>query len=133
MQHDWFRAEVTSEPLDINAYVSFVSTPAAGAISTFSGVTRDNFDGKAVLRLEYEAYIPMAIKKLEEICMEIKRKWEVSRVAMAHRTGTVLIGEPSVIIAISSAHRKPALEAVHWAIDELKATVPIWKREFFED
>jgi molybdopterin synthase catalytic subunit len=65
MQNDFYKVEVTGNPLDINAYVSFVSSPAAGAVSTFSGVTRDNFDGKAVVRLEYEAYTPMAVKKLE--------------------------------------------------------------------
>ncbi|KAG2450479.1 hypothetical protein HYH02_004980 [Chlamydomonas schloesseri] len=75
----------------------------------------------------------MALKKLQELGQQVQQKWSVCKVAIAHRVGTVLVGEPSVIIAVSSAHRRESLEAVHWAIDELKATVPIWKKEFFED
>ncbi|EFN54497.1 hypothetical protein CHLNCDRAFT_17589, partial [Chlorella variabilis] len=119
--------------LDQARYVSLVSEPAAGAIATFLGVTRDNFQGKATQRLEYEAYVPMAARKLLELCQQACGKWQLCRMAVAHRTGTVLVGEASVIIAVSSAHRREALEACHWAIDELKATIPIWKKEVFED
>ncbi|KAG2493258.1 hypothetical protein HYH03_008396 [Edaphochlamys debaryana] len=125
--------EVTGEDLDINKYVELVADPGAGAISTFSGVTRNNFQGNSVVKLDYEAYVPMAVKKLQELAHQMQSKWSVCKVAIAHRTGTVLVGEPSVIIAVSSAHRRESLEAVHWAIDELKATVPIWKKEYFED
>lgn len=125
--------EVIDVPLDITKYTGLVADPGAGAISTFSGVTRNNFQGKAVVKLEYEAYVPMAVKKLAELAKLVRERWTVTKVAIAHRTGTVLVGEPSVIIAVSSAHRRESLEAVHWLIDELKATVPIWKKEFFED
>lgn len=125
--------EVTGEPLSINHYSQLAADPGAGAISTFTGVTRNNFQGKVVVKLEYEAYTPMALKKLQELCEELHSKWDLIKVAIGHRVGTVAVGEPSVIIAASSAHRRESLEAVHWAIDELKATVPIWKKEFFED
>eukprot|EP00798_Chlamydomonas_sp_ICE-L_P010692 gene10692-12384_t len=125
--------EVTPSPLILSRYVDFVTDPGAGAISTFSGVTRNNFQGKEVSRLEYEAYAPMAEKKLEELCQQAIEKWDLCKIAIAHRTGTVNVEEPSVIIAASSPHRKAAIEAVGWAIDELKATVPIWKKEFFTD
>lgn len=128
----WF-VEVTDQPLDLLKLTQAVTDPAAGAISTFIGTTRNNFENKAVLYLEYEAYVPMAVAKLKELCLAVQQKWQVTHVAMAHRTGTVKVCEASVIIAVSSPHRLAALEAAHWAIDELKATVPIWKKEFFED
>ncbi|KAI3423847.1 hypothetical protein D9Q98_009682 [Chlorella vulgaris] len=125
-------AEVTPDALDQSKYVELVADPGAGAIASFVGVTRNSFQGKATERLEYEAYIPMAAKKLMEVCRQACSKWQVRRMAVAHRTGTVLVGEASVVIAVSSAHRRDALEACHWAIDELKATVPIWKKEIFQ-
>eukprot|EP00199_Chlamydomonas_sp_CCMP681_P006236 CAMPEP_0119102662 /NCGR_PEP_ID=MMETSP1180-20130426/1331_1 /TAXON_ID=3052 ORGANISM="Chlamydomonas cf sp, Strain CCMP681" /NCGR_SAMPLE_ID=MMETSP1180 /ASSEMBLY_ACC=CAM_ASM_000741 /LENGTH=194 /DNA_ID=CAMNT_0007086987 /DNA_START=18 /DNA_END=605 /DNA_ORIENTATION=- len=125
--------EVSASPLDLMGLYQRVSDPGAGAISTFIGVTRNNFGGKEVLRLEYEAYVPMALKKLQEVCEALNQRWEVIQVAVAHRIGVVSVGEASVIIAVSSAHRAASLEAVHWAIDELKAVVPIWKQEFFTD
>jgi molybdopterin synthase catalytic subunit len=123
--------EITPDSLDVTKYTKLVSDPGAGAIASFIGVTRDTFVGKQVERLEYEAYVPMALKKLIQLCEEGYRKWDLKKVAIAHRTGVVGVGESSVVIVASSAHRKEALEAVHWAIDELKATVPIWKKEFF--
>ena len=95
---------------------------------TFIGITRDTFEGKQVVRLEYECYVPMAEKKLLELCRLMRGRWDVTRIAIAHRTGVVPVGESSVMIAVSSVHRAEALEATHWAIDELKATVPIWKK-----
>ncbi|KAK9824207.1 hypothetical protein WJX72_008535 [[Myrmecia] bisecta] len=125
--------EVVSDPLKLERYTEAVEDSGAGAIATFSGVTRDNFEGKKVTQLEYEAYVPMAEKQLRALCQAAACKWTIKRVAIAHRTGLVRIGEASVIIAVSSAHRREALEAVHWLIDELKATVPIWKKEVYED
>ncbi|CAG9466341.1 unnamed protein product [Pedinophyceae sp. YPF-701] len=125
--------EVTPEPLDLQKLVQFVTDPGAGAISTFIGTTRDTFEGKKVVRLEYEAYVPMALAKLQEVCDKAAAKWDVRKVAMAHRTGLVGVTEASVIIAVSSAHRLEAIEACHFGIDDLKATVPIWKREVYED
>jgi molybdopterin synthase catalytic subunit len=136
---------VTEEKLNLQSICDLVADPAAGAISTFIGVTRNNFNGKEVLKLEYEAYTPMAESELRKICKQVREKWDVMHIAMYHKTGStsigitlrflglVPIGEASVIIAISSVHRTEGLEAVHWSIDELKATVPIWKKEFYAD
>eukprot|EP00775_Hariotina_reticulata_P005243 gene5243-5478_t len=131
----WY-VEITEQTLDLSKYVQKVTSPTAGAISTFIGTTRNSFQGKAVIRLEYEAYIPMALAKLQELCLQIHKNWQVTHVAVAHRTGAVAVCEASVVIAVSSPHRRASLEAsvaTHWAIDELKASVPIWKKEFFED
>jgi len=124
---------VTEEKLDLVAICKEVGDPTAGAISTFIGVTRNHFNEKEVLKLEYEAYKPMAEKELKKICDQVRTQWDVKHIAMYHKTGLVPIGEASVIIAISSVHRSESLEAVHFAIDELKATVPIWKKEFYAD
>lgn len=124
--------EISPLPLDLTSYVNWVGNPTAGAIATFTGTTRNTFEGKSVLKLEYEAYTPMALSKMVEICEMAAERWQIVRIAIGHRIGTVGIGEASVVIAASSAHRAAALEAVHWSIDELKATVPIWKKEFFE-
>jgi molybdopterin synthase catalytic subunit len=87
-----------------------------------------------VLRLEYEGYVPMAVKQLNELVDKCRRKWDsLMGVAIYHRLGLVPVGEESVLIAVSSPHRRDALEAVHWLIDELKRTVPIWKKEVYED
>lgn len=124
---------VTEDKLDFVAIYNEVSDPSVGAISTFVGVTRNHFDNKQVLKLEYEAYKPMAEKELQKICDKIRSTWVVKHIAMYHKVGLVPIGEASVFIAISSEHRSESLEAVHFAIDELKATVPIWKKEFYAD
>ena len=127
---DW--VSVVSEPLTAETLIARVASPKAGAIVTFSGVTRDNFDGREVVRLEYEGFAPMAEREMAKICRELREKWpDVTKIAMAHRTGLCPVQEASVIIAVSSPHRKDALEAAHFAIDTLKATVPIWKKEFY--
>lgn len=106
----------------------------AGAVSVFVGTTRGTFDGKVVVRLEYEAYEAMAVKQLAALCRTVRAKHpDVLHVAVHHRLGVVAVGEASVVIAVSSAHRREAIEACHFAIDELKATVPIWKREVYAD
>ena len=124
--------EITGSALSLDAAYERVRSPGAGAVVTFVGTTRDVFQGKRVDRLEYECYAPMALKKMRELCVLIRGRWEVERIHIAHRTGTVAVGESSVIIAVSSAHRVASLEATRWCIDELKATVPIRKKEFFE-
>ncbi|KAL6768887.1 hypothetical protein ACKKBF_B16625 [Auxenochlorella protothecoides x Auxenochlorella symbiontica] len=126
-------ARVSGEALDLAQCMQFVEDPGAGAISTFSGVTRNSFKGKAVVKLEYECYTDMALKKLKDVCEECCQKHAIIRLAVAHRVGEVWVGQPSVLIAASSAHRLEAIQACHWVIDALKATVPIWKKEFFED
>ena len=124
--------EITGSALSLDAAYEFVRSPRAGAVVTFVGTTRDEFQGKRVDRLEYECYAPMALKKMRELCGLMRGRWEVENIHIAHRTGIVAVGESSVIIAVSSAHRVASLEATRWCIDELKATVPIWKKEFFE-
>jgi molybdopterin synthase catalytic subunit len=132
MQEVSFRVEITNDLLEVNKHTDFVNDPSAGAIATFMGVTRNNFNGKKVERLEYEAYEPMAQKILDGLCREALDRWSVKKISIAHRTGRVEVGEASVIIAVSSAHRAEALQAVHWLIDELKGRAPIWKKEYYE-
>ena len=108
-----------------------VGSPRAGAVATFSGTTRDNFEGKQVVRLEYECYEEMAMKEMRKICQEIRKRWKVERVSITHRLGLCPVGEASVVIAVSSAHRAEALEGVSFAINTLKAKVPIWKKEVY--
>lgn len=125
--------EVVHAPLDAQRAVDLVTHASAGAVSTFIGTTRDNFDGKKVVRLEYEGYVPMATSELRKICVEIRTRWpSVVGIAMFHRLGVVLVKEASVVIAVSSPHRAEALHACAFAIDTLKATVPIWKSEQYE-
>lgn len=123
---------ITPEPLDALELMRAVESGAAGAISLFAGVVRNENIGRTVEFLEYDAYPPMAERKMREIADEVRAKWPVTGVAMAHRTGRLEIGEASVIIAVSSPHRADAIEACHYAIDRLKATVPVWKKEVFE-
>lgn len=125
---------VTTEPLSADALASAVTVPEAGAVSVFLGVVRDNTAGRPVVALEYEANVPMAEAKMKEIGEAVQQRWpDVKQVAMLHRIGRLAIGEPSVAIAVSAAHRREAILACHYAIDRLKETVPIWKREIFED
>jgi len=124
---------LTQEKLDLEAINKLVTSPSCGAISIFIGTTRDNFKGRKVLRLEYEAYNEMAVKEMKKICSLIREKWSVENIAIHHRLGLVPITESSVIIAIASPHRQASMEASQFAINTLKATVPIWKKEVYED
>lgn len=124
---------VTDQPLDIQALHDLVLAPGAGAVSLFVGVVRDTNLGRAVDHLEYDAYPAMATKKMRAIAAEIGTKWEVTAVAMHHRTGRLEIGEASVVIAVASPHRREAIEACHYGIDRLKQVVPIWKKEVWSD
>jgi molybdopterin synthase catalytic subunit len=99
----------------------------------FSGVVRNHSEGQAVRYLEYEAYREMALPKLEQVAREVADRWPMAKVAMAHRVGRMEIGETSVIVAASAPHRAEAFEAARYAIDRLKAIVPIWKKEFFAE
>ncbi len=124
--------QITDAPLDATALVADVRKDESGAVSVFYGVVRNTNIGRRVLYLEYDAYPPMAEKKMREIGEEVHARWPVSGVAMQHRTGRLEIGDASVIIAVSSPHRADAIEACHYAIDRLKSIVPIWKKEVFE-
>ncbi|CAI2165599.1 1725_t:CDS:2 [Funneliformis geosporum] len=125
--------KLTSEPLILQDIVDLVKDDGAGAISTFNGTTRNTFEGKSVIRLEYESYVPMAEKVLLNIISEARTKWNLIKTAIFHRTGIVPVGETSVIVAVSSAHRKESLHAVEWLIDHLKEKAPIWKKEVYSD
>jgi molybdopterin synthase catalytic subunit len=118
--------------LDLGALAAVVASPGAGAIVTFSGTTRDSFEGKRVVSLEYEAYVGMAEKKLREIAGNVREKWpDVIHIAMEHKVGNCPIGESSVVIAVSSPHRATALDSARFCLDQLKALVPIWKKEVY--
>jgi molybdopterin converting factor subunit 1 len=122
--------ELTEAPLDARRLEAAVADPRAGAICTFTGVVRDHSRGEAVTHLEYEAYAGMAERQMRSIVGEIAERWPDARVAMAHRTGTLAIGEASVVVSVSCPHRAEAIAACKWGIDRLKESVPIWKKEF---
>jgi MoaE-MoaD fusion protein len=125
---------VTEAPVSADELVDLVTVPEAGGVAAFLGVVRDNTAGRRVVALEYEAHVPMAEAKLKEIGEALHRRFSgVCRAAIVHRVGRLGIGEASVVIAVSAAHRGEAFEACRFAIDTLKQTVPIWKREIFED
>ena len=124
---------LSSGVIDPSAVADAVRHDGAGAVIVFEGVTRDHHDGKAVTRLEYEAYPGMAEAKMAAVGESVVARWPGVRVAMVHRTGVVELGEASVVIAVSAAHRSEAYEASRAAIDALKATVPIWKKEHYAD
>jgi MoaE-MoaD fusion protein len=119
-------------PLDPAAAVAEVQSEQAGAIATFVGTTRVRSRGRTVLHLDYEAYGGMAEKVMAEIAGDLRAKYELCEVAIHHRVGRVAIGEPSVVIAVSAPHRHDALAACRDAIDTLKQTVPLWKKEVYE-
>ena len=133
MDEDWI--ELRPEPLQVGPIVGFVTAPAAGGIDVFLGTTRDetHADGRRLVALDYEAYAPMAIKRMQELAIEARQRWPVARLAVLHRTGRVGVGEPSVVIAVATPHRADAFEACRWLIDALKADVPVWKREVWDD
>jgi molybdopterin synthase catalytic subunit len=108
-------------------------SPESGGIDVFIGTVRNQTKGKNVMRLDFEAYEPMAIAEMEKIAAEAFEKWSVQKVLIHHRTGVLQIGEVPVLIAVSAAHRAAAFDACRFIIDALKQTVPIWKKEFFED
>ncbi|HZI14968.1 MAG TPA: molybdopterin converting factor subunit 1 [Myxococcus sp.] len=124
---------VVDRPLRLEEVVEAVGGEAYGGLVTFSGSVRNQTKGRRVLRLEYEAYAPMAEKKLAEIGAEAAAQWPGARLAIVHRVGTLVPGELAVVIAAAAPHRKEAFRACEHAIERLKQDVPIWKKEFFED
>ena len=125
--------ELTQNPLDPEKITSQVRRDSNGAVVTFLGTTRNNFEGKQVLSLEYEAYDDMALKKLGTVSEELQAQFDLEDIAIAHRIGTVPIGEISLVVAIASPHRKEAFQACQAAVDRIKEIVPIWKKEVFQD
>jgi molybdopterin converting factor subunit 1 len=125
--------ELTPDPLDARRLEAAVSHKGAGAICTFTGVVRDSSRGRSVTHLDYEAYAEMAVAEMRKIGDEIAEQWPEARVAMAHRTGSLEIGEASVVVSVSCPHRAEAIAACKWGIDRLKESVPIWKKEHAAD
>ena len=125
--------QLVDAPIRPDALHDLVLSNHDGAVTTFAGVVRDNTKGRVTEYLVYDAYKEMAEKKMREIGEELKNRWEIECVGMLHGTGRMAIGDISVLISISSPHRKASLEACHYAIDRLKETVPIWKKEVWED
>lgn len=123
--------EIVSTSIDVQQVLQSVEDPSVGGINMFIGTTRNHSNGKAVVALEYEAYAPMALKMMHRIADEAKAKFRITAISIVHRAGRVEIGEASVVIAVSSSHRKEGFEACRYAIDALKKDVPIWKKEFF--
>jgi MoaE-MoaD fusion protein len=124
---------IVRTPIRAGELAEQVKAPADGAVVVFEGIVRNHSRGKPTLYLIYEAYENMALAKMREICVEIRRLYQIDRVLMAHRLGRLEIGETSILIAVSSAHRAAAFDASRFAIDTFKRTVPIWKQEYFRD
>ena len=122
---------LTTEPIDVGAVIAAASDDEAGAVAVFLGTVRRHSRGRSVLHLEYEGYDGMAEQLMGEIAADLAARHGLTRVAMTHRLGRVEIGEPSIVIAVSSPHRADALAACQEAIDRLKDTVPLWKKEFY--
>ena len=125
--------QLVREPIDIAALARHVRAPEDGATVTFDGFVRNQSHNRPTLYLDYEAYESMALAKMREIGVQLHEKYSIHRVAMVHRLGRLGIGDTSVFIAVNAPHRAAAFDACRFAIDTLKSTVPIWKKEYFED
>ena len=125
--------QISVSTLNVHTCIDWVMSPQSGGIDVFIGTVRDATKGKTVMRLEFETYQSMAIKEMEKIAQQAFDQWPVQKILIHHRTGVLQIGEIPVIIAVSAAHRDAAFEACRYIIDTLKQTVPIWKKEIFED
>ena len=125
--------EISSNKIDIQRVIEAATSDKAGAIDVFIGTVRNNSLSKKVVKLEYETYDAMAIKKMEELVLEAKILWPVEKAAIVHRKGALEIGDIAVVIAVSTPHRAESFAACQWIIDNLKKVVPIWKKEFYDD
>ena len=129
--HDFF--ELTTETIDVGEVARRVVLPECGATVTLDGYAREWTRGKRTLYLIYEAYDTMALTEMQRLGVEAHKQFEIAHIGIVHRTGRIEIGETSVVIAVSAPHRRAAFQACEWAIKELKRTVPIWKKEIFEN
>ena len=125
--------KIEDKPLDVSEALAFVTVPEAGAVNSFIGTVRNHNKGKKVVRLEYEAYEKMAISEIEKIVVRAGEKWPIEKVAVIHRVGVLAPKDIAVIIAVSTPHRGASFECCRFIIDTLKETVPIWKKEVYED
>ena len=127
------RFEITEEPIQVEQVIKKVKRREAGAITTFMGTVREWTKGRRTIYLSYEAYVPMAVKMMEQIGEEVQSKWPETEIAVSHRVGILDISDTAVVIAVSAPHRKAAYEANEYTIERIKEMVPIWKKEFWED
>ena len=129
--HDFY--ELTRGPIPTQDLANKLKAPEDGAVVVFEGIVRNHSRGRKTLYLDYEAYEPMAVRRMEDVGREARQKFTIDRIGMIHRLGRLEIGETSVTIIVTSAHRRAAFEACQFAIERLKQIVPIWKKEYFED
>jgi len=128
---DW--VEIVHNPIPTQSILNRVKGPEEGAVVVFDGIVRNHTGGRRTLYLDYEAYEPMALEKMRELSAALRARFQVSGLAIVHRLGRLEIGESSVVIAVSAPHRAVAFDACRFAIDTLKRSVPIWKKEYFAD
>jgi len=133
MKNKNIQIKLTEETLDLSECVNFVSSDSVGGIVNFIGTVRNQTKGKTVLRLDFEAYESMAVSEMRKIAEKALEKFDIQKIVIHHRIGVLKISEVPVIISVSSSHRNAAFEACQFAINTLKETVPIWKKEHFED
>lgn len=124
--------KISDKPIDIQACIDAVQSERAGAIDVFIGTVRNHNNAKEVVRLEFETYDVMAVKKMEELASQAYDRWDIEKIVMIHRKGVLQIGDVAVVIAVSTPHRVASFEACQWLIDTLKTVVPIWKKEIYE-
>ncbi|MFM8559355.1 MAG: molybdenum cofactor biosynthesis protein MoaE [bacterium] len=126
-------AELVQAPIEVGPLLAAAARPVCGAVNLFLGTTRDHHDGRRVARLEYEAYDRMALEALAALETTACERFGLAHCVVVHRLGVVPVTEASVAVVVSSAHRVAAFDAARWVMDELKRTVPIWKKEWYED
>jgi molybdopterin converting factor subunit 1 len=131
LSRDFF--ELTNEPIDVGSVARRIVPPECGATVTLDGYVRELTKGRRTLYLTYEAYAPMALSEMKRLCEQAHAQFDIAQIGIVHRTGRLEIGESSVVISVSAPHRRAAFECCEWAIKELKRSVPIWKKEFYED
>ncbi len=125
--------QLVEVPLSLAEANAWVTHPGAGGIVVFSGSVRDHTQGRSVRQIEYEAYVPMALAEMQQIADTVVARWPGTRICIRHRSGVLHVGDLAVVIAVSAPHRREAFEGCQYAIDTIKQTVPIWKKEHFED
>ncbi|MCU0469713.1 MAG: molybdenum cofactor biosynthesis protein MoaE [Arcicella sp.] len=125
--------KISDQPIDIQACIEAAQSERAGAVNVFIGTVRNHNKSKEVVRLEFETYDVMAVKKMEELAKEAHERWNTEKIVMVHRKGVLAIGDVAVVIAVATPHRVASFEACHWLIDTLKQVVPIWKKEIYEN
>jgi molybdopterin synthase catalytic subunit len=124
--------KISDKPIDVQACIDAAQSERAGAIDVFIGMVRNHNNAKEVVRLEFETYDIMAIKKMEELANQARERWNIEKIVMIHRKGVLQVGDVAVVIAVSTPHRVASFEACQWLIDTLKTVVPIWKKEIYE-